>query len=102
MAKKKVSLRVQAQRAKKLQEIAWKRMEEKELRVRRANAISDGAMIWVTILMSKLGDRVVITPEEMKRTRELEYLSRRLSDGSVEIVLKGTEGAEEEPDVSDT
>lgn len=98
MAKKNMSMRKRTARAERLAELAWERVKQKEQERRRANMLADGAAIWVTILASRLGEHMVFSKEEIEAAKKMEYLAKQNPDGSVEMILRGLEGAEPEPD----
>lgn len=89
--RKQMSLVKQVQQAKRAEDAMWKRLKNKEAEARRANAISDGAMIWVTILASLIGDAVHITKDQIDMGKQLEYVVRMNTDGSMDVVRKGLE-----------
>lgn len=55
---------------------------------RRANAISDGAMIWVTVLASMLGDTVHIPKSLFDQYKTRKYVVKVNDDGSMDMVLE--------------
>lgn len=85
---KKKSLRERVEIAETRERDAKRRMRDMDLRVRNANAISDGAMILTTVLAAKLGDEIHISAEEFNVSKHKCYVARRNEDGSLDLVLE--------------
>ena len=100
MAKKKMSLRARVARAEALQKVAWERSNMKELQRREASLQTKGAQIWVALLLSRLGNQIEVTPDEIERAKSLEFGAMKKDNGNWEIFLLN-DGAEK-PDSPDT
>mgnify|MGYP005755652795 CR=1 FL=1 len=98
MAKKKMSLKARTKRAETLQAVAWKRMKEKEAQSREATLQSRGAQIWVSLLLARLGNHIVVTQEEIELAKGLEFVAARKDNGDLELFLVGDEMEPDNPD----
>ena len=85
---KKKRMRKQMEQAHREKRIARKRMREMEGEIRRANAISDGSQIFVTVLASLIGESFHVKKEQIEKARGLTYLVRRNEDGSMDLALE--------------
>lgn len=95
---KKLSLKDKVEIAERRERDAVRRVKDMDKRLRRANAVTDGAMIWVTVLASMMGPFVHIPKERLEEGKKKKYLARTNPDGSVDLAIEGYEGYKEEPD----
>lgn len=93
---KKMSLRKRMEIAEKRERDAKRRMKDMDMRMRKANAISDGSMIFVTVLAAKIGDVIHLAADEIKENRHKRYVVKRNPDGSMDMVLEELIGCEME------
>lgn len=85
---KKKRMRKQMDQAQREKRIALKRMREMDGEIRRANAISDGSQIFVTILASLIGESFHVEKEQIEKAKRMTYMVRRNADGSLDMALE--------------
>lgn len=93
---RKISLRKRVEIAEKRERDARRRMKDMDVRMRKANAISDGSMIFVTVLAAKIGDVIHLTADEIEANKHKRYVVKRNPDGSMDMVLEELLGCEME------
>lgn len=87
--KKQKSLVERVKAAERRERDAKRRMMDAQRRLIQADLIAQGSMMLVAALAHKQGPVVHISGEELEESKKIEYMCRKVEDGSMDMVEAG-------------